>query len=167
MEKSGIFALIEISDKESDLLLNYLRSVGKTPAFDFVQYLLGSDYIKFLDLVAGTTLKVPSRRSLYRDIEYIKIYNYIKERDFAIDSVRVASKVFCKNMSFIKRAIIKMSRCLNEDIPLSVDILNSIRGVVDEGKGFDCCQGDFEFKDDLDKKDLDEDIYCRDDVEVE
>jgi hypothetical protein len=127
MEKSGIFSLVEINDKESLLLLEYMRKFNKSSACDFIHYLIGMEYLKFLDLLAGTNLKVPSRKSLYRDIEYIKIYNYVREKNFEIDSIRNASKVYGKSLSFVRRAIIKISRCIGEKIPYTLEELNSIR----------------------------------------
>jgi hypothetical protein len=121
MEKSGIFSLIKVSEKESDILLSYLRNQNQTPAFDFICYLIGIDYIQFLDLLAGTNLKIPSRKSLYRDIEYVKIYSYIKERDFTVDSVKNAAKIYNKNISFVKRAIFKVSKTLNQNLPVNLE----------------------------------------------
>lgn len=136
MDKSGIFSLVEINDRESELFLSYLRSTSKSPAVDFINYLIGSDYLKFLDLLAGTTFKIPSRKSLYRDIEYIKIYTYVKERNFSFDAIRTAPKLYSKSLAFIKKAITKISKALDEELPYSYEELNNIRSVVDDGKRF-------------------------------
>lgn len=149
MEKSGIFSLIEVNDKESTLLLDYLRHVNKTPAFDFINYLIGIEYMQFLDLLAGTSLKVPSRKSLYREVEYIKVYNYVRERKFTIDAIRMATKRYNKNIYFVKRAIIKISKSLNETLPMTIDELNSIKCMVDEGKSYTACQDDWGFEEDV------------------
>jgi hypothetical protein len=150
MEKSGIFSLIEINDKESSLLLAYLRTVNKTPAYDFISYLIGIEYLQFLDLLAGNTLKVPSRKSLFRDLEYIKIYNYVREKKFTIESVRTVAKLYNKNISFVKRAVIKISKSLNETLPMSIEELNSIRGIIDDNncidKGYNSCQDEWNFE---------------------
>ena len=148
MEKSGIFSLIEVSDKESKLLLNYLRCTNKTPVYDFINYLIGSDYLQFLDLLAGANLKVPSRKSLYREIEYIKVYNYVKERKFTVDSIRIATRLYNKNIYFVKRAIVKISKALGEEIPLTLEELNNIKSTVDESKNHTSCKDDWEFDED-------------------
>ncbi len=114
MGEAGILSLINLSDRESEIFLEYLRKSNKTPAYDFINYMIGENYIKFLDLMAGTNVKVPSRRSLYRDIEYIKIYVYVRDRGFTDESMRNASKIYNKKMVFVRRAVEKMSGIVQE-----------------------------------------------------
>jgi hypothetical protein len=124
VETSGIFSLVKITADESDLLLSYLRNTSKSSALDFIVYLIGDDYLKFLDLLAGTTFKVPPRKSLYRDVEYIKIYNYVKARDFDIYAIKNASKVYGKNLAFIRRALEKVSKSIGEPLPINLKEYN-------------------------------------------
>lgn len=135
-----MFSLVSVSEKESKLLLSYLRNLSKTPAYDFIDYLIGADYIKFLDILSGFNLKIPNRRSLYRDIEYIKIYNYVREKKFSVESIRASARIYNKNIAFVKRAILKMSKILNEKIPFSLEELNNIKSLaVEDGKNFNSC----------------------------
>jgi hypothetical protein len=117
MEKSGILSLLNINDKESEIFLEYLRKSGGTPAFDFINYLIGRDYIQLLDLIAGDNLKIPSRENLYRDLEYIKIYSYVKARGFTLDSMKCAAKIYNKKVSFARRAVIKISKAVDGKVP--------------------------------------------------
>lgn len=152
MEKSGIFSLIEINDKESKLLLTYLRNTNKTSAYDLINYLIGIDYLQFLDLLAGNTLKIPSRKSIYRDLEYIKIYNFVKEKKFSTDSIRTVAKLYTKNISFVKRAIIKISKSLNEELPITMEELNSIKYIIEDNS----CNNKYELENIIEKEIQDE-----------
>lgn len=130
MEKSGILSLISVNDKESDVLLEYLRKSNNTSIFDFINYLIGKDYIEFLDLLAGSNIKISSHKSLYRDIEYIKVYNYVKEHGFTEESIKSACKIYNKKLSFVKGAVVKIHKSLTgEEINLK---FNSERGILDE-----------------------------------
>ncbi len=112
MEKHGILSLINLSEKESETYLEYLRLSSKSPIYDFVKYLIGEDYIKFLDLLAGSTVKIPSRKALFRDIESIKIYLYVEKHGFTEESMMCASKIFGKKMYFIRSSVKRVSKIL-------------------------------------------------------
>ena len=112
MEKHGILSLINLNDKESETYLEYLRLSCKSPMYDFVKYLIGDDYVKFLDLLAGSTVKIPSRKTLFRDIESIKIYLYAEKHGFTEESLLCASKIFGKKMHFIRSSIKRVSKVL-------------------------------------------------------
>jgi hypothetical protein len=127
MEKNGILALVNLSDKESDLFLDYLRKSSNTPAYDFINYLIGKDYIMFLDLLAGVNLKISSRKSLYRDMEYIKIYIYVRDHGFNLDSMKCAAKIYNKKLSFVKRAVAKVSKTVEG---VANDCINDKDGIV-------------------------------------
>lgn len=109
MEKPGILSLINLKDKESEYYLEYLRKVNNTPAYDFINYLIGEEYIKFLDLLAGTVLKIPNHKTLFRDLEYIKIYSYVRDRGYTEESIKCAAKLYNKKVYFVRRAVAKVS----------------------------------------------------------
>lgn len=104
--------MIKMNDKEHELFLEYLRKANKTIAYDLVHYIVKDDFIQFLDLLAGMNFKIASRKNLYRDIEYIKIYNYVKNHGNDINAMKCAAKIYNKKLSFIKRAVYKVSKTL-------------------------------------------------------
>ncbi len=105
-------SLVNLSDKEAELFLEYLRKGGNTPVFDLIVYMNGDSYLKILDLLAGASIKIPNRKNLYRDIEHIKIYSYVRDRGFKLSVLHSASKVYNKKMAFVRRSVEKMSRIL-------------------------------------------------------
>lgn len=112
MEKAGIMSLIKLSDKEADLFLEYLRKSGNTPVYDLIVYMNGDSYLKILDLLAGVSIKIPNRKNLYRDIEHIKIYSYVRDRGYNLSVLHSASKVYNKKMAFVRRSVEKMSKVI-------------------------------------------------------
>ena len=69
----GSLSTITMSDEEKDLFAEYLQISIGNPVLEFVRYLLGDDYLKFVDICSGTNFTIPSNRALERDINYIKI----------------------------------------------------------------------------------------------
>lgn len=124
MEESGMLSLISFSDRESKLFLEYLRKYYDTPAYDFINYLIGKDYIKFLDLLAGAVIKIPNQKNTYRDMEYIKIYLYVTDHGGGEEAMKSASRIYNKKLSFVRRAFSRVSDVIKdskvEDIEESV-----------------------------------------------
>ena len=50
MEIHGVFSAYNLSDDEKDLFAEYLQYVMNNPLIEFVKYLLGDDYLKFIDI---------------------------------------------------------------------------------------------------------------------
>jgi hypothetical protein len=95
-------------------------------------------------------LKIPSRKTLYRDIEYIKIYNYVKEHGFTFDSIRCASRIYNKELSFVKRAVAKVSKCVDGQ-ECDIASLKDDSGSVDTSM-------DADIDDSMDMDDIDTEI---------
>ena len=59
MEIHGVFSTYKLTNQEKDLFAEYLQHVMNNPVIEFVRYLLGDDYLKFIDILSGTTFKIP------------------------------------------------------------------------------------------------------------
>lgn len=73
-----------------------------------------SDLIRFLDLFAGTTLKLPPRTKIYHAVKKINIYNYYKNLSQNSDATQdqllyITSKHFQKTKQYITTIIEYMS----------------------------------------------------------
>jgi hypothetical protein len=73
LELRGGLSVQELSTVEKKTFAEYLQHSMNTPALEFIRYLLGDDYIKFIDIMSGTTLKIPSSKALERFLTSIKI----------------------------------------------------------------------------------------------
>lgn len=125
LEIRGGFSTYELSTIEKDTFAEYLQHSMNNPALEFIKYLLGDDYIKFIDVMSGTTVKIPSAKSLERDLESVKIYLYVKRHGFTELSVKEAAKMYNKTVLTARRYALKVSKVLGVEDMLEGDDLNN------------------------------------------
>lgn len=125
MELRGGLSTYELSVLEKDTFADYLQHSMNNPAIEFIKYFLGDDYIKFIDVMSGTTIKIPSGKALERDLESVKMYLYTNKRAFTEDSIKEASKVFGKSILTVRRYVLKVSKVLGTEDTLEGDALNN------------------------------------------
>lgn len=129
-----------MSDDEKDLFAEYLQISIGNPVLEFVRYMLGDDYLKFIDICSGTNFTIPSNRALERDINYIKIFLYVKKSNFSNNSIIDAGSVYKKTELAVKRIVLKVSKTLGIEDELSgVALKNYIENIKScENKSKDC-----------------------------
>ena len=125
MELRGGLSVQELSTLEKKTFAEYLQHSMNTPALEFIRYLLGDDYIKFIDIMSGTTLKIPSSKALERDLESVRIYLYVKRGGFSEAILKEASKAFNKTVLNIRRYTLKVAKVLGTEDVLEGDDLNN------------------------------------------
>lgn len=125
MEVRGRFSSYDLSTIEKDTFAEYLQHSMNNPAMEFIKYLLGDDYIKFIDIMSGMTVKIPSAKSLERDLESVKIFLYVKRGNFSEDSIREASRIYNKTILTARRYILKVAKVLGVEDTLDGDDLNN------------------------------------------
>ena len=125
MELRGSFSTYELTSLEKDTFADYLQHSMNNPVMEFIKYLMGDDYIRFIDIMSGITLKIPSQKTLTRDLESVKIYLYAKKNNFSETSVREAAKLYGKTALTARRYIYKVARVLGSEDLLEGDALNN------------------------------------------
>lgn len=125
LEVRGRFSSYDLSTIEKDTFAEYLQHSMNNPAMEFIKYLLGDDYIKFIDIMSGMTVKIPSAKSLERDLESVKIFLYVKRGNFSEDSIREASRIYNKTILTARRYILKVAKVLGVEDTLDGDDLNN------------------------------------------
>lgn len=75
--------------------------------------------------MSGTTVKIPSSKSLGRDLESVKIYLYIKRHGFTELSIKEAAKSYGKSVLTARRYALKVSKVLGVEDMLEGDDLNN------------------------------------------
>lgn len=125
MEIRGGLSTYELSTVEKDTFAEYLQHSMNNPALEFIRYLLGDDYIKFIDVMSGTVVKIPSAKSLERDLESVKIFLYVKRNGFTELSIKEAAKAYNKSALTAKRYTLKVSKVLGIEDTLEGDDLNN------------------------------------------
>lgn len=125
MEIRGVFSTYDLTDGEKDTFADYLQHSMNNPIIEFIRYLLGDDYLKFIDIMSGSTFKVPSSKTLERDLLAVRLYLRAKRGRFTEDSIRIAAKEFGKTVVTTKRYIYKVSKVLGVEDTLEGDDLNN------------------------------------------
>ena len=103
MPKSGILSLQQLSSVEKEELINYMVVTKGTQYLDFLEKVLGNDFLLFLDVFSGEVLKVPSREEVLKAVTTVKIYTYCRDRGFTEEAFEKASRVFDKRKVSVKR----------------------------------------------------------------
>ena len=125
MEIHGVFSAYNLSDDEKDLFAEYLQYVMNNPLIEFVKYLLGDDYLKFIDIMSGTTFKIPSAKSLERDLESVRIFLYMKNNNFTEESIKSVARMYGRTVLTSKRAAYRIAKALGVEDALEGDALNN------------------------------------------
>ena len=125
MEIYGVFSTYELTDREKDVYAEYLQHIMNGPALVFIRYLLGDDYLKFIDILSGTTLKIPSSKSLEKYLESVRIFLYLQDNNYTEESIRTAAKMFKKTVLTTRRYAYKVCKALGVEDTLEGDTLNN------------------------------------------
>lgn len=117
LEKAGSLRSIHLTDAEMDIFLEYLYNLKKTHNYDVLRNVFDEQFLMFLDMFSGETLKIPKREELIKIASYIRIYRYLEVRGFTEDSVSNASRLFGRRRNSIKRIVNKVDRVLERSGP--------------------------------------------------
>lgn len=120
-----MFSTYNLSEIEKDTFANYLQHVMNNPVLEFVRYMLGDDYLKFIDIMSGTTFKVPSSKSLERDLESVRVFLTVKKNGFTNESIKTASKMYGKTLLTTRRYVYRVCKTLGVEDTLEGDDLNN------------------------------------------
>lgn len=113
--KIGYIALLDMSDEEFELLLDYFEYKKKSPCVRYLASLVGKDtFLEMLDLFAGDQFKIPMRNESIKIINYVSIYNYLKQRDFT-------EEAYAKARGLFKRKTESLQSIVNSINDMSVD----------------------------------------------
>lgn len=115
MGKEGILSLVRCTDEELTLLIEYLTKAKSTEDFEFLFRLFNNphDFLKFVDLFSGTTIRVPTREEMFKLLNYIKIYNYCNARNRTEEAYQQAAKIFERKPLSVVRIVEKIDRILS------------------------------------------------------
>ena len=101
-----------MSDEEKDLYAEYLSVSIGNPVLEFVKYMLGDDYLKFIDICSGTNFNIPSNKALERGINNVKMYAYVKKWNFSNASIVNAGNIYKKTELATRRIVLSVANAL-------------------------------------------------------
>lgn len=114
-ELPGVLAILSLSVHERETLIDYFQASRPQAYMDYIFALMGDkEFLKFYDAMAGRNVKVPSRETMVKVINYVKIYCYCKSRGFTPESYDKAAKIFSKRSSAVKKIIDKVDKLLKK-----------------------------------------------------
>lgn len=114
-KKPGILSIVSMDKDERDVFLDYMDSVNPGLNASYLFAILGDDnLLKYFDVMSGTTIKVPTRDTILKVVNYIKIYNYCKSKGFTKESYEKAAKIYERRVMSIQRIIEKVERVLSK-----------------------------------------------------
>lgn len=112
MSSYGSISTITMSDEERDLYAEYLSVSIGNPVLEFVKYMLGDDYLKFIDICSGTNFNIPSNKALERGINNVKMYAYVKKWNFSNASIVNAGNIYKKTELATRRIVLSVANAL-------------------------------------------------------
>lgn len=112
MSSYGSISTIAMSDEEKDLYAEYLSVSIGNPVLEFVKYMLGDDYLKFIDICSGTNFNIPSNKALERGINNVKMYAYVKKWNFSNASIVNAGNIYKKTELATRRIVLSVANAL-------------------------------------------------------
>lgn len=112
MSSYGSISTITMSDEEKDLYAEYLSVSIGNPVLEFVKYMLGDDYLKFIDICSGTNFNIPSNKALERGINNVKMYAYVKKWNFSNASIVNAGNIYKKTELATRRIVLSVVNAL-------------------------------------------------------
>lgn len=111
----GCLSAIELAYNEREVLLDYLSVSAPQAYTDFIFSLLGDrNFLSYMDVLEGLTIKIPPRQTLVKIINYTKIYSFLKARDFSEEAYEKASKLYKKRVVSLKRIVNKVEETLQK-----------------------------------------------------
>ena len=69
--------------------------------------------MELLDIFAGKKIQFPDRKKLYKLLEKIRIYTYVKSRNYSPESYKLLAKQYKKRISQIRSTVERVDYLLN------------------------------------------------------
>lgn len=130
MSSYGSISTITMSDEEKDLYAEYLSVSIGNPVLEFVKYMLGDDYLKFIDICSGTNFNIPSNKALERGINNVKMYAYVKKWNFSNASIVNAGNIYKKTELATRRIVLSVANALGvKDILEGEALVNFVENI--------------------------------------
>ena len=119
MDEDGVLILFRnASNDDIELMIDLLSE--DYSSYLRVLYNIIDDkdkFLKVLDALAEQRFYFPERRKIYKTLEKVMIYNYVKNRNFEQDAITDVAKQYVKRTEqvrkIIKRIDDKMNGCLS------------------------------------------------------
>lgn len=114
-KKPGVLSIISMDKDEREVFLDYVDSTSPLLNASYLFAILGDEnLLKYFDVMSGTTIKVPTRDSILKIVNYVKIYQYCKSKGFTKEAYEKAAKIFDRRVMSVQRIVEKVERVLSK-----------------------------------------------------
>lgn len=115
-EKGSLLLFRQATEEDMDLMLKLLSS-EKYEFISILRYIIGNDedLLKVLDTLSGAKVVFPERKKIYKTLEKVFIYNYVKSRGFSQQAYVAMAKHYDKRVTQVKAMVDTMNRFLNKN----------------------------------------------------
>lgn len=115
-EKGSLLLFRKATEEDIDIMLRLMSS----DKYEFISILRSVihddvDLLKLLDMMSGSKVVFPDRRKVYKTLEKVFIYQYVKERGFSQQSFVSMAKQYDKRVTQVKAIVDTMRRTLEKD----------------------------------------------------
>lgn len=90
--------------------------------------------LKLVDIFAGQKIQFPQRKKLYKLLEKIKIYTFVKSKGYSEESYKLLAKQYGKRISQIKAIVDRIDYLLDSGRYNKIDEHNNIKDILEGGK---------------------------------
>lgn len=115
-EKGSLLLFRKATEEDIDIMLRLMSS----DKYEFISILRSVihddvDLLKLLDMMSGSKVVFPDRRKVYKTLEKVFIYQYVKDREFSQQSFVAMAKQYDKRVTQVKAIVDTMRRTLEKD----------------------------------------------------
>ena len=124
-EVGKLLAFRDLTETQKDIFIK-LVSNEYSYMFQVLFNVLEDDYLalELIDILAGQKLQIPSRKKLYKLLEKISIYTYIKSKNNSPEAYKLLAKQYNIRISQVKSAVNRVEQLLKEHNNIKEDIEN-------------------------------------------
>lgn len=114
-EVGKLLAFRDLTETQKDIFIK-LISNEYSFIFQVLFNIIDDNYItlELIDILAGQKLQIPSRKKLYKLLEKIRIYTFIKSKNDSPEAYKLLAKQYNIRISQVKSAVNRVEQLLNE-----------------------------------------------------
>lgn len=110
----SLLAFKDLTKEQKDIFIK-LISDDYSYLFQVLFNIIEDDnlVLEIIDILAGQKIQFPTRKKLYKLLEKIKIYTFVKNKNYSQDSCKLLAKQYNKRISQIKSAVDRIDYLLS------------------------------------------------------
>lgn len=114
-EVGKLLAFRDLTEDQKNIFIKLVSS-EYSYIFQVLFNIIDDDYLtlELIDILAGQKLQIPNRKKLYKLLEKIKIYTFIKQKNYSSEAYKLLAKQYNIRISQVKSAVSRVEQLLNE-----------------------------------------------------